>query len=305
MTPVCNILPGVLTPPRVLPALLTPFDGAGDIDVSSFRSNLKALVAKGISGFLIGGSTGEGPYLETGERATLVGAARDALESDTYIICGVAGESVRSATAQAAEAAAAGADAVLVLTPTSLIRGNHDAVDRFYHDVADASEVPVMLYTVPRVTGYELPADRVVALADHANIIGIKDSGGRPVRMQEMTLAMTLPFFVFAGASAALAASMAAGGYGAITASANYAPELVTAIVEAADRSQPEADAHQTELLRLIRVVEKYGLPGTKAAAAIVGMRPGISRLPLRELHPEGVSEIAAVLETALDLAGR
>lgn len=305
MGPKCNILPSVLTPPRVLPALVTPFDGAGDLDISSFRYNLKALVAKGISGFLIGGSTGEGPYLETGERATLVGAARDALEPATYIICGVAGESVRAATAQAAEAAAAGADAVLVLTPTSLIRGNHDAVDRFYHDVADESELPVMLYTVPRVTGYELPAERVVALADHANIIGIKDSGGRPVRMQEMTLAMTQPFFVFAGASAALAASMAAGGYGAITASANYAPELVTAIVDAADRSQPEADALQTELLRLIRVVEKHGLPGTKAAASIMGMRPGTSRRPLGAPHPDGVSEIRAVLETARDLAGR
>jgi dihydrodipicolinate synthase/N-acetylneuraminate lyase len=284
----------VRTPPRVLPALITPFTTDGSLDPAAFRANLKELSGRGVGGFLIGGSTGEGPYLEPGERQTLAGAARDALGPSAFLVAGVAGESVRTARAQVAEAAAGGADAALVLTPTSLIRGNHEAVEGFYRAVADTAPLPIMLYSVPRVTGYELPTERVLSLASHERILGMKDSGGRPVRIQELARNIDHPFFLFAGASTALAASMAAGGYGAITASANYVPELVAAIVESSDRSQAEADGHQVELTQLVRVVEKYGLPGTKAAAEAAGLRPGLSRPPLVALPEEAVRKIQA-----------
>ena len=101
--------------------------------------------------------TGEGPYLEPGERASLIATARHELGKRPFLLAGVGAESLRLALAQADEAATAGADAILVLTPTSLVRGNHAAVTAFFSDVADAAPIPVFLYSVPGVTR-DLPA---------------------------------------------------------------------------------------------------------------------------------------------------
>ncbi len=116
------------TPPAVMPALVTPFTSDGELDAESHRHNLRTLADMDVEGFVIAGSTGEGPYLDPGERADLVAAARDELGDDPFLMCGIAAQSLRQATAQVAEAHDAGADAALVLTPTTLVRGNDGAV---------------------------------------------------------------------------------------------------------------------------------------------------------------------------------
>jgi len=279
-----------------MPALITPFDERGEVDLGAHTHNMELLAGRGVTGFLIAGSTGEGPYLGSGERQALVEQARRAVNSSAYLVCGVAAESVRQATAQIEEATSGGADAVLVLTPTSLARGNHDAVRRFFVHVADASPLPVFLYSVPMVTGYELPVAQVEALASHPNVIGMKDSGGRPVRIQELARSITEPFIMFAGASRALAASLAAGGYGAITASANYASDLVERLVEASDVSNADAEQVQSVLSMLVGVIEPHGIVGTKAAAAARGLKAGLPRLPLVALDEETTSQISNLL---------
>jgi dihydrodipicolinate synthase/N-acetylneuraminate lyase len=283
-----------------MPALLTPFDDAGELHLAAHRHNLQHLSAIGVEGFLIAGSTGEGPYLDSGERQRLVEAARDTLGESVYLACGVAAESVRSAAAQIGEAAAGGADAVFVATPTTLARGDHDAVVRFYVHVAEASSLPGFLYSVPRVTGYELPVEQVAALATHPNIVGIKDSGGRPVRIQDLARTVNEPFIMFGGSSRTLAPSMAAGGYGAITASANYAAPLVIGIVSSAASSQAEAERLQVELTALVQVVEAHGLAGTKAAAVARGLQPGWPRLPLAPLSEDQAANVRAFVTAAL-----
>ncbi len=211
------------TPPPAMPALVTPFDDSGDLRIDDHAHNIATLSAAGAAGFLIGGSTGEGPYLEPGERSRLVTTARE-LAPDAYLLCGIAGQSVRQAIAQIEEAFAAGADAALALTPASLVLGNDGAVIRFYRSVAAASPLPVLLYTLERVTGYVLGVASVMELAHEASIVGIKDSNGAPERMQAVRAGLgETPFLMYAGASRVLAASMAAGTTGAITASSSYA----------------------------------------------------------------------------------
>jgi dihydrodipicolinate synthase/N-acetylneuraminate lyase len=289
------------TPPRAIPALITPFTEEGDPDVTGHAFNLRALSAQGVDGFLIAGSTGEGPYLEPGERRLLVETARATLGESVYVIGGVAGESVRQAIAHIDELVAGGADAALVLTPTSLARGNHTAVARFFIAVAEASALPIFLYSVPAVTGYEIPVETVQGLAAHANILGMKDSGGRPVRTQELARSIGEPFMLFSGASRALAPSIAAGGYGAISASSNYAYALVAELIEAAGVSAPRAERLQAELTALIAPIEAHGLIGTKAAAEAAGLRAGWPRLPLVPLPAEQRAAIAAMVT---ELAG-
>ena len=136
-----------------MPALITPFAAAGDIDFDAHRHNVQALEDMGVEGFLIAGSNGEGPYLDPGERHELVTATREELGDETFILCGVAAQSLRQAQAQLAEAQDSGADAALVLTPTTLVRGNDHAVRGFFEDLADWSPLPILLYAFQRGSG--------------------------------------------------------------------------------------------------------------------------------------------------------
>ena len=283
-------------PPRVLVALITAFAGNGDVALDDHAHNVRHLLERGIRGFLIGGSTGEGPYLDEGERTELVATAREVAGDEVYVMGATAAQSTRGAIRQIVEIAEGGADAALVLTPTSLIRGNHAAVHRFFMEVADASPIPVLMYSVPRVTGYELPVAVIAALAGHPNVIGLKDSGGRPYRMQEVARNVDSSFMQFAGASATIAASIAGGGYGAITASTNYLPEQIDYLVAASRRGDRDLDTLQGNVTAITKVVEAHGVVGTKAAAVVAGLRSDRVRRPLIPLDQAAFAEIRDVV---------
>ena len=229
-------------------ALITPFDEEGDIIVEAHVHNLRLQTSRGVTGFVLGGSTGEGPYLENGERASLLNKTRQELGAAPFLVCGVQAQSVRQAEQQVSEIAGSGADAALVMTPTSLARGNHDAMRRFFDAVAETSPLPLFLYSVPAVTGYDLPVESVAALAQHPKIVGLKDSGGRPLHTKEVVQSTPDDFLVYAGSSGPLLQGMAAGAIGAITASSNYLPELISAIVVTSQSSVSEAEPLQARL---------------------------------------------------------
>ena len=277
-----------------MPALITPFDEEGAIIVEAHRHNLRVQVSRGVTGFVLGGSTGEGPYLETGERGLLLRETRDELGDEVFLVCGVAAQSVRQANAQVNEIAQGGADAALVMTPTSLARGNHDAIKRFFEAVAEAAPLPIFLYSVPGVTGYDLPVDIAAALAEHPSVVAMKDSGGRPLHTKELVQSTPDDFMVFCGSSAALLASMAAGADGAITASGNYVPEVLTELVVTAGISVSKSEPLQTRLAEATRDIEAFGVVGTKTAAAAAGLWTGIPRKPL---HPIARTELARIAQ--------
>lgn len=272
--------------PLLSPALVTPFDQAGEIDLEAHGHNLSHLWQLGIRGFLIAGSTGEGPYLDPGERRQLVKVARDCVEG-AYLACGVAAETVRQAAGMIDEAFEAGADSVLVITPTTLTRNRIRYVEAYYEEVANYSPLPVLLYSVPPVTAFELPEEIVVRLSRHPNIVGMKDSGGDPVRMQRLTTTVAEDFRLFTGSTQALTLALAAGAYGAITASTNYLPTILLELITVATVDPIKARDLQERVSRVSGKVESLGIPGVKAAAAQAGLRPGLPRLPLFPLEQE------------------
>ena len=267
-----------------MPALVSPFDDHGELDIDAHQYNLRFLYSLGIRGFLLGGSTGEGPYLEPGDRSRLVEAARETIGSDSYLICGVAAETVRQAQAMIAEAADSGADSALVITPTTLTRNRLRYVENYYQLVADASPIPVLLYSVPPVTAFELPEDLIVRLSEHPNIAGLKDSGGDPVKMQRLVNRVEKGFYLYTGSTQALTLTLTAGAYGAITASTNYLPTLLLELVNVATDDPIKARSLQQRASVVSAGVERLGIPGVKAAAAVAGLHPGLPRLPLGPL---------------------
>jgi 4-hydroxy-2-oxoglutarate aldolase len=283
----------MLPPPDYMPALITPFTRGGEIDTRAHTHNLKTLADAGIKGFVIGGSNGEGPYLETGERHRLVKAGR---RRKAHFMVGIAGESTRTALAQVEEAIDAGADTVLVLTPTTLARGRDEAVHRFFRTIADVSTVPVFLYSVPSVTGYSLPVELVWRLSRHENIVGMKDSSGDVVRLQSIIDASPSDFILYSGSSRALTAAMAIGCHGAITGSGNYVPQLVLQTLATAKEDPATARKLQKRLSAISADVEAHGVPGVKAAAKAAGLDPGHPREPLTRLSRGAETSIAKLI---------
>jgi 4-hydroxy-2-oxoglutarate aldolase len=279
--------------PVYMPALITPFTQRGEIDVKAHTHNMRNLAGRGIDGFVVGGSNGEGAYLEPGERERLVKVGR---RRNAHFMCGISAESTRMALAQVAEAVDAGADTLLVLTPTTMARGRDDVIVDFYRTIADHSSVPVLLYSVPPVTAYSLPIDLVSRLSRHDNIIGMKDSSGDVVRLQSIVDTTPSDFALYSGSSKALSAAMAVGCYGAITGSGNYAPELVLGIMKAAAESPEKARRQQKTLSRLSGDIEAHGVPGVKAAARAAGLEPGYPRQPLTRLSRGVETSIAKLI---------
>jgi 4-hydroxy-2-oxoglutarate aldolase len=282
--------------PTYLPALITPFTSAGELDLKAQAHNVRQLADAGIEGFLIAGSTGEGPYLEPGERARLIRAVR---RRKTHLMVGIAAETTRMGLRLVDEAVAAGADSLLVLTPTNMARNRDDVVARYFQAIADHSPVPVLLYSVPPFTAYSLPVPVVEKLSRHRNIVGMKDSAGDVVRLQAIVDATPSNFILYNGASRALTAAMTVGCHGAITASGNYAPELILQILDVAARDPLAARDLQKRMTSLSAAVEAHGVPGIKAASAGIGLQPGEPRLPLVPMTRTAGAELGRLARSA------
>jgi 4-hydroxy-tetrahydrodipicolinate synthase/4-hydroxy-2-oxoglutarate aldolase len=242
---------------------------------------------------VIGGSNGEGPYLEPGERKTLVKTGR---RRKAHFMVGISAESTRVAVRQVQEAADAEADSVLVMTPTTLARGRDEAILRFYRTIADISPLPVYLYSVPGVTNYNLPVELIWRLSRHDKIVGMKDSSGDVVRLQSIVDATPPGFILYSGSSRAMTAAMAVGCDGAITGSGNYLPSLVLQILAATKGSPDTARRLQKRLSSVSADVEAHGIPGVKAAAKAAGLDPGYPREPLTRLSRGAETSIAKLI---------
>ena len=276
-----------------MPALITPFTRSGEVDTKAHIHNVRVLVEHGMNGFVIGGSNGEGPYLEPGERAKLIKSLR---RRKAHLMCGIAAESTRAALSMVSEAEDSAADSVLVMTPTTVSRGRDESVDRFYRTIADRSSLPLFLYSVPSVTAYNLPLELVWRLSRHDNIVGMKDSSGDVVRLQSIIDATPGGFLLYSGSSRALTAAIAVGCHGAITGSGNYVPELVLQTLAAAKENPEKARRLQKRLSSISSDVEAHGIPGVKAAARTAGLEPGYPREPLTKLSRGAETSIAKLI---------
>lgn len=278
-----------------MPAIITPFDDHQELDLDAHRHNVSSLGGLGYEGFVLAGSTGEGPLLEPGERRELASASREEA-GDAFLLCGINAETNRIAVRQIAEAAEGGADAALVLTPTTLSRNRTNFVTAFFREVADESPLPVFLYSVPMVTAYSMPLESVWELAEHPNVVGMKDSGGDAVRIQRMLAGLPDDFALYNGAAPAVTLTLAAGAHGAILAAANYVPQLSLGVVAAAVENPPGDMKMQHRLTSANDAVARYGIPGVKAAAEVAGLRAGRARSPLLPATEEARDSFAHLL---------
>jgi 4-hydroxy-2-oxoglutarate aldolase len=296
--PFSSKLHGILVP------FTTPFRPDGEVDADGLRANLARWAETPLSGFVALGSTGERVHLDTSERARVVEAAREAVSASFVFVVGVGAHSTRLTIGEAREAARAGADALLVITP-HFYRGamSQEALYEHYVAVADDSPVPVVLYNIPQNTGVAVAPETVARLAEHENVAGIKDSSGDFVNFVEMLrlAGRREGFALMTGHASTLYASLCEGARGAILAAACVVPELCVEVYESFTAGEhARARDLQERLLPVARAVTtRYGVGGLKYAMSLRGYAGGRVRAPLHMPGEEARAEIARLLEEA------
>ena len=287
------------------PVVTTFYEAAegGDVDLASFAANIRAHLAAGLHGIVVTGSTGEAALLDADERGALVDTAREMVPSDRRLIVGTGAESTRACIRLTRDAAARGADAVLVVAPHYYGASMTEAaLAHHYRAVADASPVPVMMYSIPKYMHFAIPASLVAELATHENVIGIKDSSGNRELFAEYMKAQSPTFSVLTGNAPMFQHALTLGSRGGILAVALFAAGLTMDIYESMLRGDPQAaGAAQARMSPLgSKIVGELGVAGVKAAMDRVGLFGGPVRsplLPLDAAQRASVDELLSVAE--------
>jgi 4-hydroxy-2-oxoglutarate aldolase len=275
---------GIYTP------IVTPFDEKEQIDYARMKHNLDRWARTALDGIVVLGSNGEFAYLTAGEKLELVEFVINNFTREKKIIVGTGCETTGETIDLSIKVAELGADAVLVLPPNYYKGSMKDEIlYRHYVEVADSSPVPVMIYNMPKNTGINLSSSLVARLAEHPNIVGIKDTSGNIVQLSELVRDTGDDFAVFAGNAGYLLPALSIGVKGGTLALANILPDDCCRLVSLFKEGRME-EAKQLQL-RLLEpnnlVTVKLGIPALKAALDMLGYQGGIPRRPLRPLSDE------------------
>jgi 4-hydroxy-2-oxoglutarate aldolase len=271
------------------------------VNVGAMRANCERWMRTGLRGVLLLGTNGEAALVRDDEAVRLTDAAREAIPTDRVLLVGTGRQATRDVIAVSRAVARAGADAVLVLTP-SVYRNllTPAALLAHYRAIADGSPVPVVLYNMPQATGVTLAPPIVQELATHPNIAGIKESSGDVAVVGDLVARAPEGFPVVVGAAPSLYASLLLGATGGIVAVANVVPDLCVRLYELTRAGRhAEALSIQRALAPLAAAVTTgFGVPGLKAAMALAGYQAGQPRKPLAPLEGDGLRTIRSLFES-------
>jgi len=289
----------------IFPALTTPYNQDGSVAPDRFKTNLSRYNRTGLAGYVVLGSTGESVLLSSAEGDALLAAGKEAADVGKLLIAGTGAESTAETIAKTKRAASLGYHVALVKTPYYYKPAYPAEVYlRHYCSVADQSPIPILLYSVPVFTGITLETPEVVELAQHPNIIGIKDSSGVIQRIVEVVAKAPAGFRVLTGSAAVLYPALASGAKGAILALASALPERCVELFELFQQGRREEAKELQQRLACASkaIVSEGSIAGLKYAMDLRGYHGGLPRLPLLPLADEkkqAIAEIVSQMEPA------
>lgn len=272
------------------PPLATPFETDGSIDEAAL-ADLVGWMAPHVDFLVPCGSNSEAAKLTLDERTRVVDVVADA--ADVPVLAGTGTPGLAPTVAATRQAADAGADAALVVTPYYHHHDQATMLD-YYRSVADVSPVPVYLYSVPAYTGVRLGPETVGSLAEHPNVAGMKDSSGDLSAFQRIRDRVPDDFDLLVGSGGVLAPALDAGGDGGVLALANVAPDGSAAVYDRHARGEDEAARGLNRALVELNhaVTAEYGIPGLKAAMRQRGAPAGRPRDPYRQLTDDELAHL-------------
>jgi len=287
-----------LTVRGIIPAMVTPLDGYGEIDEDGVRELINYLIDSGVHGIFVCGSQGESYALSEDEKRRVIEIAVDEVNGRVPVYAGTGAATTKATIQLSRYAVDVGADAVTILTPY-FIRPSQDELYMHYRRIAESVDSPVLMYNNPGRTDVNLEAETVKKLSEIDNVVGIKDSSGDLTLTAQYIMECPADFAVLAGRDSLILATLLYGGKGAVAATANVAPRLVVGIYESfIDGDIEKARELQFKLLPLRLAFSLGTFPVVvKEAMNLLGRPSGPARSPVSSLSEEKRVKLKSLLE--------
>ncbi len=280
-------------------ALVTPFRRDGSMDEAGVSRLARRQIDAGIHFLVPCGTTGESPTLTEEERVRVVELVVEQAKGQVPVLAGAGGYNTQEVIHAAKRMRRAGADGILSVTPY-YNKPTPDGLVAHYRAIAEALELPIILYNVPGRTGCNIDPATLVRLASIPNIVGVKEASGNMTQMCEICASVPDTFTVVSGDDALTLPLMAIGGRGIISVASNEIPAEMSRLAELAEKGD-FASARQLHqrLMPLLQVnfIESNPIP-VKSAMAMLGLLEETYRLPMVPPRPASRERIAAVLKS-------
>jgi len=282
----------------VVPYLPTPLTANGEVDETALKRLCDHLIGEGVHGLTPLGSTGEFAYLDFAEKERVVAATVDAARGRVPVIAGVAATTIRGAEKQAKRWAALGADGILAVMEAYFPVSDQGVID-YFTAVAEATDLPVTLYTNPNFQRSDLTLDAIDTLSYHPNILFVKDASTNTGRLLSMLNRCEGRIGVFAASSHITTAVMLIGGRGWLAGPSCLIPRQSVRLFELCEAGEWDAAMDlQRDLWAVNQVFAKFNLAGAvKAGLRLQGFDCGDPAPPQPALGPEQVMAVKAVLQ--------
>lgn len=288
---------------RILTAMVTPFRDDLSLDLDAAVALAKYLVDDlGNDGLVVNGTTGESPTTTDPEKRDLLAAVIDAVGDRASIVAGVGTNDTRHTIGRAEEAAAQGADGVLVVTPY-YSRPPEAQLEQHFRQVADATDLPLMLYDIPHRAGLAIPQQMLIRLAEHPRIVAVKDAKGAIASSSVVMAQTTLQYY--AGDDAMLLPLLSVGGVGVVGTSTHFTAAIARQIAEAflAGEVEKAIELNKFALPAFTGVFSSQGVMMVKAALNARGVAVGGCRPPMGAVSDEQLQTYLKILETHLSFS--
>ena len=281
-------------------ALVTPFDDQGRVDEKALGALVEWQIAEGIHGVVPCGSTGEAVTLTLAERERVVRVTVEHAKGRLPVIAGAGSNNTNEAIENSRALAKAGATHLLHVSPMYNKPPQRGLLAHF-RAVADASPVPIVLYNVPGRTASNIAPETTLALAEHPNIVGVKEASGNLGQIDQILRGRPEGFAVLSGDDGLTLAVMSAGGDGVISVISNAVPKLCAQLTDALAKSDLATASlihHRLAPLVDAAFVESNPIP-IKAALALMKRMKNVLRLPLVPLDAKYEAHLLAALRIA------
>ncbi|HMC76398.1 MAG TPA: 4-hydroxy-tetrahydrodipicolinate synthase [Vicinamibacterales bacterium] len=280
-------------------ALVTPFNRDGSLDEAGVSRLARRQIDLGIHFLVPCGTTGEVPTLTDAEQVRVVELVAAEAKGRVPVLAGAGGYNTQEVIHAALRLKSAGADGILSVTPY-YNKPTPEGLYQHYRAIAEAVQLPIIVYNVPGRTGCNVDPATLVRLSTVPHIAGVKEASGNVTQMCEMVAGVPDDFIVLSGDDALTLPLMAVGGRGIVSVSSNEIPAEMSRLVELAEQGDfAAARAQHQRLLPLLLVnfIESNPIP-VKSAMASMGLLEEVYRLPMVPPRPASKQRIEAVLHS-------
>ena len=281
-------------------AIVTPFKN-GQVDYDAYKALIEAQIAGGVDGIVPMGTTGESPTVSTEEHLEIIRKCVEFVAGRCQVIAGTGANCTTEAIEMTKAAAAMGVDGTLQVCPY-YNKPNQEGVYQHFKAIAEATDLPIMLYSIPGRSGIEIAVDTVARLAaDCPTIVAIKEAGGSVERVNQLVQALPADFAVLSGDDGLTVPFISCGAVGLVSVTSNIAPAEMKALVDAAmsgdGKKAQELQKKYYPLMKGLMSLDVNPVPA-KAALALRGEISWEIRLPLVPLAEEKHGKLADLLKS-------